>query len=200
MKSNLNRSPLGHPEAQVLRQLLKGFAMTTAMRENQRAARPAVAHTARLAPVDPRPVVVQGPICPPLGLQPAIVHRPSRVRLGLRPAVKHPCKPGHPGRLQASRPGQKSSLRPVLRQGTLCCQLSSSHNLSSLHGEERAREANPLISAGLSSSLTPSSVPHVQKAEPRKSEATSDVIKSVNAARSITKQARETVRTGDRKL
>jgi hypothetical protein len=108
--------------------------------------------------------------------------------------VKHPCNQSHPEWPQASRPGRKSSLCPALRQEAVWSQVSS------LHNKVRAREANPLISAGLSSSLTPSSVPHVQKAEPRKSQATSDVIKPVNAARSITKQARETVRTGDRKL
>ena len=163
MKSNLNRSRLVHPEAQVLRQLLKGFAPTPAMRQNPRAARPGVPHTAKLAPPTPRPAFVQVPSRSPLGLQPAIGHAPSRVRLGLQPAVKHRCNPGHPERPQASQPCQKSSLYPVPRQGTLCCQLSSSHNLSSLHGEERAREANSLISAGLPSSLTPSSVPHFQK-------------------------------------
>jgi len=194
MKSNLNRNRLVHLEAQVLHRLLKGFAQATAMRKNPRAARPAVANTARVALLDPQPVDVHGPSRPPLGLQPAIVDGPSRVRPDLQPAVKHPCQPGHHEQPRASRPCQKSSLSPAPRQGAVCCQLSG------LHNRERAREANPLISAGLSSSLTPSSVPHVQKAEPRKSEATSDVIKSVNAARSITKQARETVRTGDRKL
>ena len=95
MKSNLNRNRLVHPDAQVLRQLLKGFALATANRENPRAA------------------------------WPGVVHGPSRGPMGLRPAVKHPCNPGHPERLPASRPRRKSSLCPAPRQGAVCCQVSS---------------------------------------------------------------------------
>ena len=55
MKSNLNRSRLVHPEAQVLRQLLKGFALATVMRENLCAARPDVVHGPGRAPLGLRP-------------------------------------------------------------------------------------------------------------------------------------------------
>ena len=138
MKSNLNRNRLVHPKAQVLRQFLRDFALATAMRDNLRAVRPAVAHTASFAPLDPRLVVVQGLSRFPLGLQAAIVHGPRRVRLGLQPAVKHPCNPGHPERPQARRPGRKLSLCPAPRHGAVSCQVSSFHNKE----RERAKPAD----------------------------------------------------------
>ena len=93
--------------------------------------------------------------------------QPSRDPLNLLPTLKHPCKPGHPERSQRTR---KSSLYPGPRQGAVSCQVSS------LHSKERAREANPLISAGLPRSLPTFVAPLFQETGPNKPEADSHYI------------------------
>ena len=81
MKSNLNRNRLFHPKAPVLCQLLKGFALATAMGENLRAARPGVVHGPRLAPLGPA-------ARREMSLQSSVI--PSGCRQGGR-AENHPC-------------------------------------------------------------------------------------------------------------
>ena len=84
--------------AEILRQLLSGFAPVTAVRECLHAARPDVAHGS------------------------------SRAAPGLRAAVKHPRNSAHPERSPASWPRRKSALCPVPPRGAVWRQVSSSHN------------------------------------------------------------------------
>ena len=98
MNTILNGNRLVQPLARILRQLLSGFALATAVRENLRAARPGVAH----------------------GSSPAA--------LGLRAAVKYPRDPSHPDRLPTSRARPKSTLFPAVPQGAVWRQVSSLHN------------------------------------------------------------------------
>ena len=98
MNTIQNSNRLVQPVARILRQLLSGFALAPAVRENLNAVRPDVAHGS------------------------------SRAALGLRSAVKHARNPAHPDRLPASPSRQESTLCPAPPQGAVWRQVSSSHN------------------------------------------------------------------------
>ena len=98
MNTSLNSKRLVQPIARILRQLLSGFTLATAVRENLHAAMPDESHGS------------------------------WRAALGLRPAVKHPRNPAHPDRLPTSRSRQEATPCPAPPQGAVWRQLSSSHN------------------------------------------------------------------------
>ena len=98
MNTILNRNRLVQPVARIMRQLLSGFALPMALRENLHVAKPDVAHDS------------------------------SPAALGLRAAVKYPRDPAHPEWLPTNRPRQKSTLFPAAPQGAVWRQVSGLRN------------------------------------------------------------------------